>query len=152
MANDGKKLRALTERQRSFVISYVTNGYNKLQAALNAGYTRSSALTGTAIIDNPNVKDHIQQAIAQQKRDEDFFKKLKVAYNDRLKVLSHIIYDIVDLDNPELSKRNMYKVAIAAVNELNKMAGDHAPNKLLSVTVDATKEKLKEARRVYDEY
>ena len=70
---------------------------------------------------------------------------------ERVKVLSKIVYDIVPKDGAD-PKRQYYKDAIAAIKEINKLTGDYAPDKRLAITVDATQDRLIDARNQYNDY
>ena len=144
-----KHTKNLTQMQHNFVINYIKNGFNAYQAAVQAGYSEHVANTQTQyLVSNPVIKDRI--AKAYDKIDTKLMKELRITMEDKMKVLSRIIYDIVPEDDEP--KRSLYKVAISAMTELNKMQGDYAPDKRLSVTVDATKERLAEVKRQYEEF
>lgn len=145
-----KPTKPLSQMQYNFVTNYIKNGSNATQAALKAGYARSVATCKTKyMINQPEVKQRILSAYDKlnAKQDNGIFMTLE----QRCKVLNQIIFDIVPQDGSE-PKRKHYNEALKAIAELNKMAGDYAPDKRLSVTVDATKERLDEARKRYEEY
>lgn len=140
----------LTEKQSNFVLNYIKNGCNAKQAALAAGYTMSVAkVKGTSMLANPLIKERLAQAYSRIERQE--IEALCMSIKEKASILSSIIYDVIPKDGTE-PKRDYYKDAIKAIQELNKMSGDYAPDKRLSLTVDATKERLLEAKRVYEEY
>lgn len=141
----------LTQRQYDFVLNYIKNGFNAKQAAIQAGYSSSYAhYRAHALLDHPMVRNRIERA--HQKIELKREANLMITYAEKVEILKRIIYDIVPKDPSEEPKRKLYPEAIKAMSELNKMQGDYAPDKRLSVTVDATKEKLIDARRQYEEY
>ncbi len=137
----------LTPMQYTFCSTYIKNGFNAYQAAVHAGYSEKYALTQTKkLITNPLVKERITQAFA--KVDD----KLGVAFEWRVSKLKRIVNAIVPDDEHEEIKLVHGKVAIQALAEINKMYGDYAPEKRLNMTVNATLDKLTEARKAYEEY
>ena len=139
----------LTERQEKFIENYLRNGSNAMKAAIEAGYTRGVAQArSTAFLNHPEIKARIDRAYA--KLDRQKMKNICLALEERVRLLSKIIYDVIPNEGEPVRKH--YPDAIRAIQELNKLAGDYAPDRRLSVTVDATKDKLIEAQRVYEEY
>jgi transposase len=145
-----KDAKPLTEREQLFVTHYLSNGYSARAAAKSAGYSDSSCDSHAHhILD----KEHIKQRIsnAYRKVEARNAKELCMSIEAKAKLLTQIIYDIIPQDGSP-PKREYYKDALKAISEMNKMSGDYAPDKRLSVTVDATKDKLIEAKKVYEEY
>lgn len=141
------KLKPLTEKQYSFVTNYIKNGFNAYQAARDAGYSEYFARTKTlTLVEHPNIKHRIEKAF--QKVEQ----RIEVSFDWRINKLKRLIDAIIPDDTTKAINVRQGKTAIAAMAELNKMFGDYAPDKRLSVTVDATKERLQEARRQYEEY
>ena len=142
-------MKPLTQKQRSFVLNYISNGLNARQAALTAGYSDNVALIkGSKMTNHPLIRNEIEKAYNTIDRQR---AELMLAVDERVRILSAIIYDIVPKDGSE-PKREYYKDALKAIAELNKMSGDYAPDKRLSVTVDATKNKIRDVKRLYKEY
>ena len=141
----------LTQKQYDFTLNYIKNGFNAYQAALDAGYSASYAkFKSHTLIHNPVINQRVTKAY--QTIEMQQMKTLCMSIQDKAKVLDRIIRAVIPLDETEPVKLDYMKDAIRAISELNKMAGDYAPDKRLSITVDATKEKLKEVRKIYDEY
>jgi phage terminase small subunit len=141
----------LTDMQYNFVLNYVRNGFNAYQAARSSGYSEDTAKAEAyKLLAKPLVKQHI--AKAQEKVDQQRLNKLYLTMEQKAKVLTRIIYDVVPKDKTQEPKREYYKDALKAISEMNKMQGDYAPEKRLSLTVDATKDKLKEINKQYEEY
>jgi phage terminase small subunit len=137
----------LTNLQASFVQNYIENGFNAPQAAISAGYSHLTATTRTHDITNsPAVKAQLLKAYAKAEQ------KIVVTFQKRIESLERIIDDILPSDPDKKPRRMLYGLAIRAITELNKMHGDYAPQKLLRLNVDCTKEKLDEAKRVYEDY
>lgn len=133
----------LTDKQYTFVTSYIRNGFNSYKAAKAAGYSEGYALVKACkLIDQPAIRERIDKALD---------KVLAIEIKEKADVLLKIIYDIVPQDGSE-PKRKHYPDAIRAISELNKMQGDYAPDKRLSITVDATQKRLNDARKQYEEY
>jgi hypothetical protein len=146
-----KVKKQLTEMQHKFVLEYVRNGFNISKAARDAGYSASfSKVHSHKLISNPLIKERIEKAYRIVEATQD--RLLCMSLQDKAKVLSQIIYDIVPQDGVSEPKRQYYKDAIKAIQELNLMAGDYAPEKQGGITIDATKDKLLEAKRIYEEY
>lgn len=52
--------KAMTKKQQKFAEAYLSNGYNKKQAAISAGYSKNGArVTGHQVLQNPNVKTYV---------------------------------------------------------------------------------------------
>lgn len=145
-----KVKKQLTEMQSQFVVNYVKNGFNLTRAARDAGYSESfSRVHSGKLLANPLIKERIEKAYRVVEAKQD--RLLCMTIQDKAKVLSQIIYDIVPQDGTE-PKRQYYKDAIKAIQELNLMAGDYTPERKVSLTIEATKDKLLEAKRVYEDY
>lgn len=133
----------LTEMQYLFIHHYVNNGFNATKAALSAGYsTDFSTHQSHKLTNHPMVKQRISEILD---------RNIKVTLDEKIDYLLQIVNDIIPKDGSE-PKRNMYMIAIKAISELNRMMGDYAPEKRLSVTVDATQKRLDDARKQYEEY
>jgi hypothetical protein len=147
MAGDGK---TLTDKQQKFVSNYVSNGFNASQAARDAGYSDKAASSKTThmVTKHPMIRDRIARAYETISTELEI--ELGVTMADKMRVLSRIIYEIVPIDGA-IDKPHLPQ-ALKAMVELSKMQGHYAPDRRLSVTVDATKERMLEAQRVYEEY
>lgn len=140
----------LNEREQLFVTHYLSNGYSARAAAKSAGYSNSSCDSHAHhILDKDYIKARIQSAY--KKVEARHAKELCMSLEAKAKILTQIIYDIIPQDGSP-PKREHYPSALKAISEMNKMSGDYAPDRRLSVTVDATKDKLIEAKKVYEEY
>jgi phage terminase small subunit len=114
---DNKKL---TAKQDAFVKSYLLNGGNATQAAIDAGYKAdNAAVIGCENLIKPNIKAEIDK---HQKKSDDSYVWTK---SDKLKKLELIIEKATS-DDKEKGMINM-TAAIAAMKEHNLMQGDNAP-------------------------
>lgn len=144
------KKRELTDKQQSFVMNYVKNGFNAYKAALESGYTKATAqIQAHTFVKNPLIKERLANAYNIVSLQKD--KELCMALAEKARVLSSIIYDIVPKDGA-MPKRKYYSIAIKAIAELNAMQGDYAPDKKVSMNIDTTREKLLKIKKVYEEY
>lgn len=140
------KNQTLTQKQYNFVLKYIENGFNAYQAAIAAGYSHNySRIKAHLLLNHPSIKERLNDAYKQAQNN------LEITFEWKLKKLKRVANLVPDNPNEPVSLHTA-KVAIAAIAELNKMQGDYAPDKKLNVTVNATKERLIEARRQYDEY
>lgn len=137
----------ITNMQSHFISSYITNGFNATQACRDAGYSEIYAKTRSiSLLDKPAIKKQIAKAFDRAEH------RLTLTWEWKLNILRRIIVSIIPEDETLPIKTEHIKSAIAAIAELNKMHGDYAPEKRLSMTVDATQSKLLEARLEYKEY
>lgn len=141
MADD----KTLTTKQSSFLKNYICNGLNTYQAAIDAGYTKSYArVRSYDLLQQPHIQSRLETAFKKVEA------RLDISFDWRLNKLKRLINEIIpDDDNIIMSQS---KIAIQAIQEINKMFGDYAPDKRLTLNVDTTKDKLVEARRQYEEY
>jgi phage terminase small subunit len=140
----------LTPMQYVFCSEYIKNGFNAYKAALTAGYSESYAnCKAGELIKHPNIQERLVKAY--EKMETKQLDKLAISFTDKANILLSIINDIIPKDGSE-PKRQYYKDAIKAMSELNKMQGDYAPDKRMNMTINATLDKLQEARKAYDEY
>jgi hypothetical protein len=136
----------LSEKQESFVVNYISNGGMVPEACLSAGYSELYANTkGYQLLKNEAVQDLIERARG------DLEVRLGITLLDKARKLKYIIDDIIPEDGSE-PKRVFYKDALKAIEQLNKMCGHFMPERRVSITLDATQSKLKDARKQYDEY
>ena len=132
-----------TLKQTQFV-GKLMMGMDAKHALLECGYSPVSAKNPQRILQSDGVKQEIEEA--QKKLRAKIAKDYEWKYNKLKRVINEYIPD-----EGELVKENV-KTAITAIAELNKMTGDYAPDKRLQLTVDHTKGKLHEARKLYKDY
>ena len=150
LASPKRVLPELTQLQYDFVKNYITNGFNAEQAAISAGYSQTVVDTRAFCLPNsPSVKPLIDKAL--DKARDTILSRLGVGLTWRIKKLKKVVDQYIPDDAP-IQSHEPCAVALKAIAELNKIAGDYAPDKRLALTVDLTKDKLKEARKIYDEY
>ena len=139
----------LTQKQYDFVLNYIKNGFNGYQAAIDAGYTHSSAkVQASQMLSNPQVKQRIDKAYKEA--ETKIIHQLGITYTWKMKRLKHVVEQYLPLDKD--LKASDVKIGLQALSEMNKMMGDYAPDKRLNLTVDATESKMKEVRKIYDDY
>lgn len=138
-------MKQLSPKEYEFAQNYIKNGFNAYQAALTAGYKPEYAKKYSyKIIQRPAIQGVITKAV--QRIDQ----KLGVTIEWRVNKLKAIINAVIGDDGTH--DKQYYKDALKAIAEINKMSGDYAPDKRLSITVDETQGKLIEARKAYEEY
>lgn len=136
------EIKKLTEKQYRFVSYYIKNGFNAYQAARDAGYSQTYAdAQAYNLVNHPSIKEHITHACQQA------IKTTAITFEWKLNILREIINRFSNSSSPQDAR-----AAIAAIAELNKMTGDYAPAKKVSLNVDTTRARLDEAKRVYEEY
>lgn len=146
-----KNVKELTQQQWDFTQEYIKNGFNAYRAALKAGYSYHLAKDHTHnLTRHPLIVKKVEQAIAKIEKKQ--VKELSITWEWKLKKLKRVINEFIPDDKDTPLNKDQVKVGLAAIAEHNKMVGEYAPERRLSVNVDATKEKLKEAKKVYDEF
>ena len=101
------------ERQKRFVQEYITNGHNAYRAALDAGYTKNTAIACSAKMPtNPTVKPLLDKAMAVADRVLEL--DLGITIKTKGQWLLQLIEDVLDPNDP---KRDYYKDAIKAIQE-----------------------------------
>lgn len=140
----------ITEKQTKFAQNYVKNGFNAKQAAIDAGYSESFAEKSSfQLAKHEGINQQVERVYARI--TEDMEVELGVTLVNKIKVLTKMIDDIMGTFDGE-PKRDYYKDVCKAINELNKMQGHLVPNRAVTLNIDATKDKLLEAKRIYEEF
>lgn len=143
-------MKQLTNQQYKLCINYVSNGFNMTKAARDAGYSVDYADTRAhKLLDKPEVKEHLAKSLSVA---EQQVQELSKVWLWKIKKLVKVINKYIPDDDSLQMKSGNVRVAISALQELNKMHGDYAPERRLSLTVDATKEKLEQVRLQYKDY
>jgi phage terminase small subunit len=141
----------LNQKQQSFVENYIRNGFNIQQAMIDSGYKPSYAQNHQQeLIRHPIISERLTSAIRAHQREQ--FNKTVMAIDERMNVLERIVRECVPKDREAKVNMKYAKDAIIALQEINKLCGDYAPDKRLRLTVDLTQNKLHEARKAYDEF
>jgi len=144
----------LTVKQQSFVDNYLANGGNGTQAAKDAGYKGSENTLASTAKENLR-KPQIKEAI--EKEQNKIKKKLEMTAEWKRSTLKDVIErclqaePVMEMRDGKLVETGEYKFGanevIRAINELNKMDGDHAAIKnKTEVTVIDHAEALRKAR------
>lgn len=119
----------LNLRQRAFCDEYLINGHNAYQAAIKAGYAHQTAKTlPTRWLRNPPISVFINNRIIKVQ------EKAGVTFDWKVRKLQRIV-DAFTPDDDELPTAEGARVAIAAMAELNKMQGDLAAEKRVTVNI-----------------
>lgn len=135
----------LTERQYKFCMNYIESG-NACESALYAGYRLSYAKARAhELVKHPTIQEYLNEA------RERTMEKFGMTYESKIKVLQQIINTFMNEPNQSLTPQHA-KVIIQAISVLNNMEGHRAPDRKVSLTIDATKARLLEAQKVYEEY
>lgn len=133
-----KRKKYLSEQERKFCISYLTNGQVMQKAALAAGYSEQYALKNSfRLLQKPDVKDYIE------KRLEQMDKELGVTFEWKVKKLKNVVDRAIPDD--EIESDLAATVGISAIQELNKMQGHHSAEKHVTtnLNVDTDVENVK---------
>lgn len=139
----------LTNRQQNLVVNYVKSNFSAHKAALQSDYTANTAkVESHEMIAKPKIKERLACALGD--RDSLFMKELGMTLEWQMRKLRRVVEDGIP-EEGEL-KSHKVKVAISAIDLINKIQGNYAPDRQLRITVDATQEKIEEAQRVYKEY
>jgi len=117
----------LTPKQDAFVKEYILNGGNGTQAAITAGYSPDTAQQmATENLTKPLIK----AALGSHK--EELKEEFTISIEKKKMWLEEIIgrcmqhEPVMDKDGPTGEYKFGANDAIKAINELNKMDGDHA--------------------------
>lgn len=147
MRRDKLSKKTLTQKQNVFCLEYINNGFNAYKAAITAGYSSNYAnVKAHGLLKHPTIKACIKRGY--QKAEE----KLDLTWEWKLNKLKRIIDTFIPDDESESIFPNHARAAVMAIAEINKMQGDYAPDKKVSVSIDATRARLEEVKRVYEEY
>lgn len=137
----------LTPKQFAFTSAYIENGFNATQAAISAGYSKHYAISKASdLLSQPVIKKRIETAF---QRSED---KLGITWDWKLRKLKRVVNAFIPDDESLKLETMKVKTGLTALAELNKMSGDYAPDKRISMTVDATQDKLTQALLSYSEF
>lgn len=139
-----KRVKIPTMKQTKFVQEYIKNGGEAKSALLASGYSQLTTKDPQRILQSDGVRQELE--IANKKLRAQIEIDFKYKYEKLKKIIDEYIPDHGDLIPDKV------KVAITAIAEMNKMSGDYAPNKSLTLNVDHTQNKLLEARKQYKEY
>lgn len=138
-------VKQLTDLQQGFAIAYVRNGGNAYQAAIDAGYNEAHAKQHSySLLEIPLIQERIN-TIVQHKDSETL-----ADYQWKIYKLKRVVEKFIP-DDTELSAYDV-RTGLQAIAELNKMMGHYAPDRKLTVNYDATKQKLKDVKKQYEEY
>lgn len=142
----------LSPQQIKFCEAFVANEYPSVAAKI-AGY-KSPARASAYLLKCKRITDYIAVLIGNK-------VDVPVTFEKKAKVLSDLMDTAItdNIDNFKSGLENNINIQLVdrgleAIKELNKMQGHYAPTQSQSVqvTVKETADKLREARKQYDEY
>lgn len=145
--NRNTRLCELSIKQRQFIMHYISNGMNAIQA-VRATYPTSKQpeTIRQQLMESPKIQDVLSrnsEVIAQEAS--------RVVYK-LISKYERVIDEFIPEDRTITLRHHEVRVAIQAGAELSKILGTYAPTKQMSLTVDATMDRLEQARKVYEEY
>lgn len=111
-------LSKLTDKKILFCEEYLTNGRNSILAAKAAGIAN-----GTALLRNEYIQAYIKH------RMEALEEVSNITLNYKIEKLKKVIEVGIPSDSQDIVNPEMARLALTAISEHNKMAGDYAPTK-----------------------
>ena len=139
----------LTRRQVLFCEKYLTNGHNITKAAFAAGYGKHG-VKEASVIGWHYLRGKTRTAELMQKyindRVEDVSREMQIGFEEKRKKLWYIadtcapddLEPFIDKDGRLVQKIPDPKTAVSAIAEMNKMDGDLAAEKRVTVNVTET--------------
>lgn len=111
-------------RRKKFALNYLTNGFKKKQAAIDAGYSVVSAQTSAnKCLKSPKVIEYIKVFMAEIEKD------LGITFEWKLGKLKQVVEISLPADKEELTAESIKKYnpsdAIKAIDVMNKMQGHY---------------------------
>lgn len=125
----------ISKKQEDFCINYLMHG-NAKQAAIEAGYTEKTAHVASAKwLSREPMKSYI--AIRQERRAIKTLATREWKIQKLMEIIENALQGAEVMDAQGNVKRiSDNRAAIAAIAELNKMAGDYAPQKHENVNLN----------------
>lgn len=151
-----KRNRKLNDQQLRFIKEHFVNGFSPTDAALKAGYgngdRKSASRMGNYLAGSANILSHVNHAVSTSMRKSQTEKRTgELLKSESLKAVEinsfewkvNKLLKTIDLNLPdpdvtrETYNKNDYNfpAGLAAMAELNKMQGHHAPAKSVHVDV-----------------
>ncbi len=127
----------ITPRQEEFCIAYLM-GKSAAEAALIAGYTEKTATRAAhAMLEKEPMRTYIAERKARQNVKITATREWKIQKLEEV-IMSALIGDAMyDKDGNIVGNKIDRRSAIAAINELNKMCGDHSAEKHININANA---------------
>jgi len=114
-----KKKKKLTPKQKIFIHSYLSNGFNATQAAISAGYSENTAVNiGNENLTKPNIKEYVDKEID---RILDEKKELTLKVIEEFKTIGFSdIKDFVKFDKDGVKLHDSKKVDGRSICEVSE--------------------------------
>lgn len=125
----------MTKRKEEFCINYLMHG-NIKKAALEAGYSEATAtVEAFKWLNREPMKSYIEERRARQNLKVNASREWKI--QKLMEIIENALQGAEVMDAQGNVKRiSDNRAAIAAIAELNKMAGDYAPQKHENVNLN----------------
>ena len=132
-----------SDRERSLVYNYLTNGENATEAVIKSGYSPNTANQNAwALLNKSKIKSEINRLrpIIRQEMEKMATDEVLVTVKWKMEKLKEIVERCMAGDADKDGKLHP-SGAIGAISELNKMQGHYSPDKVLTTNVNADLEK-----------
>lgn len=111
-------------RRKKFALNYLTNGFKKKKAAIDAGYSPASAQTSALkCLRSPKVIEYMKVFMSEIEKD------LGITFEWKLGKLKQVVEISLPSENEELMVESIKKYnpsdAIKAIDVMNKMQGHY---------------------------
>jgi hypothetical protein len=132
-----KRTRPLTHKQKTYASLYAKTG-NQAQSAQLAGYSPSHAAS------NPVPLPDINQIVISE------IRSAVISVDCTVEQIMRLLWQCA----AKAASEEKYKELVMLTQEINRMSGNYAPVQTVnkSINVNTTLDKLKEARKEYNEF
>jgi phage terminase small subunit len=125
-------VKQLTPKQEKFVSEYISNGNDAKKAAISAGYSQNSAaVIGCNLLKSPIVSKRVKQAMTYHAHN------CGVTFEWCVTMLKSTAEKCLTGDGLKDGAPNPGAL-VSAVQELNRMMGNHAPDKVINANVEVS--------------
>lgn len=130
-------MKKLTQKEEAF-LHYKLLGDNGKEAAIKAGYSEDSAnVIAAQVLAKPHIKTIHDQNLAKLSQEREKYRAWA------LQKLGYAANTCIPEDGAPL-QGEMVRAGTGAINEINKMLGNHAPTKNVNTNLNANVEISKE--------
>ncbi|HEX4044214.1 MAG TPA: terminase small subunit [Gammaproteobacteria bacterium] len=126
----------LTPKQRLFCVHYIENKGHGTNAAIAAGYSKSTAYSiASENLTKPEIKRYLGKFMKEAAEKlcitpEYLLGKLKTGIDRSIPEFpDYVDEDTKQRHEPELISKTDARAAVACIAEINRMLGNHAPEK-----------------------